>query len=189
MPRIEFECATNGILQSVRPHLSFDQVSDDFRVGLGLELMPLPLQFVLELQVVLDDPVVNDDDFPGAVAVGVGILLSWSTVSRPPGVADAVNAVGRIVAQRILEIHQLAGRTAKRNPLGADEGNSGGVVAAVFHAAQPVQQDRHDRFRADVSDDSAHMINSRVFPRPFEESLPCPMKFAFFRSTQPSMTD
>ena len=60
---------------------------------------------MLQLEIVLDDPVVNDDDSSRTVAVGVRILLGRSTVGRPPGVSDAVNSVGRIRAERIFEIH------------------------------------------------------------------------------------
>ena len=88
--------------------------------------------------------------------------------------ADAVHAIGRIVAQRVLEIDQLAGGTPKGNTLRADERNARGVVSPVFHAAQPIQQDGHDRFRADVSDDSAHTSQCAGFPASFRGVVALP---------------
>jgi hypothetical protein len=60
-------------------------------------------------------------------------------------VSDAIKAIDGIVAQRALEIHQLARGTAKRDAFRADECNPGGIVAAVLHASKPLEEDRHDR--------------------------------------------
>ena len=81
-------------------HLALDQVRDDLGVGFGLELVPLRLQLVLQLEVVLDDAVVDDDDAAGAVAVRMGVLFGRPAVRRPAGVADAVQAVDRLVRSR-----------------------------------------------------------------------------------------
>src|SRR5215510_5101754 len=43
-------------------HLALDEVGNDFRVGLGRERVSLLAQFLLQLEVVLDDAVVHDDD-------------------------------------------------------------------------------------------------------------------------------
>ena len=77
-------------------HLALDQVRDDLGVGFGLELVPLRLQLVLQLEVVLDDAVVHDDDAAGAVAVRVRVLLGRPAVRGPARVADAVQAVDRL---------------------------------------------------------------------------------------------
>ena len=139
-------------------HLALDEMRDDLGVGLGLEVVPLRLQLVLQLEVVLDDPVVDDDDAAGAVAVRVRVLFGGPAVRGPAGVADAVDAVDRLGADRVLEVDQLARRAAQRDALRADERHARGVVAAILHAAQAVQQHGHDRFRTDVSDDSAHKL-------------------------------
>ena len=70
MPRIELQRPADGVFEAVGLHFALDEVRDDFRVRFGLELVPLRLKLFFQLQVVLDDSVVNDDDRPGAVAVG-----------------------------------------------------------------------------------------------------------------------
>ena len=84
--------APHRVLEAVVLHLALDEVRDDFGVGLGDELVALPLQLLLQVEVVLDDAVVDDDDLAGAVAVRVRVLLGRPAVRRPARVADAVVA-------------------------------------------------------------------------------------------------
>ena len=78
----------------------------------------------------------------------------WPTPYRPS------TGSSRIAFSRLIELPR---RSPQRDALGADERHAGGVVAAVFHAPQAVEQHRDDRLRADVSDDSAHDVCSRSF--------------------------
>ena len=66
-----------------------DQVGDHLGVGLGGEAMPLGLQPLLDGEVVLDDPVVHDDEAARAVGMGMRVLVGRAAVGRPPRVADA----------------------------------------------------------------------------------------------------
>ena len=86
----------DGVLEAVVLHLALDEVRDDLGVGLGDELVSLPLQLLLQVEVVLDDAVVDDDDLAGAVAVRMGVLLGRPAVGRPARVADAVVAGDRL---------------------------------------------------------------------------------------------
>ena len=116
----------------------------------------------------------------GAVAVRVRVLFGRPAVRRPARVADAVEAVDRLVADGVLEVDQLPRRAPQRDALGADERHARRVVAAIFHAPQSFDEDGDDRFRADVSDDSAHR-------RFLLSSLRSWRRAPFLRSTQPSM--
>ena len=80
-----------------------DEMSDDLRVGLGFEPMPLLFELVLEVQVVLDDAVVDNDDLTGAVAVRVGVLFCWASVCRPAGVPDTIAPRDRLGANDFFE--------------------------------------------------------------------------------------
>ena len=71
------------ILEPVVLHLALDEVRDDLGVGLGDERVPLLLQLPLQIEVVLDDPVVDDDDAAGAVAVRMGVLLGRAVRASP----------------------------------------------------------------------------------------------------------
>ena len=128
--------------------------------------MPLGLQALLDGEVVLDDPVVHDDDPAMTIAMRMRVLFRRPAVRGPPRVADAVESFDRIDSDRLFEIRKLAGRPAQRNPLGADDRHSRGVVAAIFHAPQPLDEHGHNRLRTDVSNDSAHksVPGSRLFP-------------------------
>ena len=89
-----------------------DEVSDDFGVGFGDELVALRGEFALEVEVVFDDAVVDDDDAAGAVAMGMGVLFGGAAVGGPAGVADAEGAVERMLAQDFFEIAEFAGGAA-----------------------------------------------------------------------------
>ena len=169
----DLQRAAHRLLEAVVAHLALDQMRDDLGVGLGLELVALPLKLLLQLQVVLDDAVVHDDNPARAVAVRVGVLLGGTAVSGPSGMTDAVQPVNRLVADGDLEVGQLACRSAERDAFRADQRHARRVVAAIFHAPQAVEQDRHDGFRADVSDDSAHSFRTPT---------------TFFRRTRPLPT-
>ena len=67
-----------------------DQVRDDFRVGFSDELMPFGDQLVLQLQIILNDPVVHHHDFAAAIAMRMRVFLGRPSVRGPARVADPV---------------------------------------------------------------------------------------------------
>ena len=69
-------------------------------------------ELFFQLDIILDDSVVHDDDFAGAIAMRMGIFLGRAAVRGPARVADAVEAVQRRDADRFLEIAQLPGGAA-----------------------------------------------------------------------------
>lgn len=75
----------------------------------------------------------------------------------PAGVSDAEGASDGVVGDDRLKIAQLAGGAAELEAGGiAGDSNACGVIAAVFEATQAFDDDRNDRFRTNVSNDSAH---------------------------------
>ena len=133
-----------------------DQMRDDLGVGLGLEFVPGLLQPLLEREEVLDDAVVDDDDFPGAVAVRVGVVLVRLAVRGPARVAHAEGAVQRLLAEFRLEVAELPLGAHDLDAVAVDDGDPRAVVAAVLQFLQSADEHRHDVARADISDDSAH---------------------------------
>ena len=132
------------VLEPVVLHLALDQVRDDLRVRLGDERVPFLLELPLQIQVVLDDPVVDDDDAAGAVAVRMRVLLGRPAVRRPARVADAVIPFERIVA--ITSSSRASLPALRRSSIApvADDGDARRVVAAILEPPQPVDQDRDD---------------------------------------------
>ena len=98
---------------------------------------PSRCQVALEIEVVLDDAVVDDDDPAAAVAVGMGVFLGRPAVGGPARVADAVVALDRVGAQRVLEPRQLAGAPPQLDLAVAHHGDAGRIVAAVLSRRSP----------------------------------------------------
>ena len=140
--------------------LVFDEVGDDLGVGFGDELVALGDEGVLEGEVVFDDAVVDDDEGAGAVAVGVGVFFGGAAVGGPAGVADAEGAVDGGVGDDGFEVAELAGGAAEGEAFGATGyGDAGGVVAAVFEAAQAFNDDGDDGLGTNVTDNSTHRLS------------------------------
>ena len=66
-----------------------DQLGKDLCVGIGAELDEVAFQLGPQLRAVLDDPVEDDPDPTGGVAVRMSVPYRNRTVRRPTGVADA----------------------------------------------------------------------------------------------------
>ena len=104
-----------------------DEVSDDFCVGFGDELVSLSSEFAFEIEVVFDDTVVDHDDAAGAVTMGMGVLFSGAAVRGPARMPDAVSAIERIPGQNLFKILQLTRSTAylKESAAGTSYSDSG----------------------------------------------------------------
>src|SRR4051794_38146363 len=111
----------------------------------------------------------------------VGVLFRRSPVRGPPRMTHAVDAIDWFRADHVFEVGELPGRSPQLDPLGTDDRNASGVVAAVLHAAEAVDQDGYDWFRSDVTDNPAHTVAS-----PVGAAARAPAYF-FLRSTQPSL--
>ena len=133
------------------------QVSDDFGVGLGGELVAFFDELALQGKVVFDDAVVHDHDASGAVAMRMGILFRGTAVRGPARVADAVGAVERLQADDLFQVAQLAFGAANLQTVAiAAHRDSGGIVAAIFQPPQALDDDRDHPLLANVSHDAAH---------------------------------
>src|SRR5450756_2110144 len=151
--------ARGALEAAVRPHrLQFllHQVRHNLGVRLGDELVALTLQFVLQLEVVLDDAVVDDDDAARAVAVRVGVLLGGPAVRGPPRVADAVLPFERLRPDDILEAGQLAGASPQVDRALPHHRDARRIVPAILEPPQAVDEYRDNRFGSDVTDNAAH---------------------------------
>ncbi len=146
----------------VRGHveLVFDQVGDDLGVGLGDELVAFDDEGAFEGEVVFDDAVVDDDESAAAVAVGMGVFFGGAAVGGPAGMADAEGAVEGRIGDGDFEIAELSWGAAQGKTFGTTGyGDAGGVVAAVFEAAEAFNNDGDDRLRSDVTNDSTHRLS------------------------------
>ena len=130
--------ATHGVFEPIVAHLALDEVRHDFRVGLGDEAVTFLLELSLQIEIVLDDPVVHHDDLPCAVAVRVRIFFSRPAVCRPSCVANSVIALERVDGQHLFEAEgKLSGAAPQLNRAIADNRHPRGVVAAVSSRRNP----------------------------------------------------
>ena len=63
-------------------------MDDRFGVGFALERVSLRLQFLAQLEEILDNAVVNDDEVAAAITVGMGVNGIRLAVRGPAGVPN-----------------------------------------------------------------------------------------------------
>ena len=140
-----------------------DQMNGDLGVGVAGELDTGGFQFVAKHGKILDDPVVHHRKLAGGITVRVRIAVGGPAVGSPPGVPNPGGPAqrGRIsLGEGSLQIGQPAGPAANRQPaVAVQNGNPRGVVAAVLHAAQCVDNDIPRRTMPDVRHDSTHDLS------------------------------
>jgi hypothetical protein len=136
-------------------------VCDDFGVGFCGEAMAFLGEFLLKRNVVLDDAIVNDNNFPAAVAMRVGVLFGGAAMSGPTGVSDTVCSVEGFQPDYFFEIAQLAfGSPNLKTFTVAANCDSGRVIPTVFKSPQTIKNDGNHPLFANITHDSAHANDS-----------------------------
>lgn len=140
--------------------LTGQQVDGHLAVGLAGELHPGAFQFVAQHREVLDDAVVHHGELAVRVAVRVGVVVGGTAMGGPAGVAQPgpPGQQGRIRGGQFgFQVGQPAGTAPDGQlPDPVDDGDSRGVIAAVLHATQGLDDDVASRALPDVADDSTH---------------------------------
>src|SRR5258705_373572 len=102
----------------------------------------------------------HDGNGAGLIEMRMGVLIGRWTVSSPAGMPDADLAENAVFLQEIGEtLVDLAFLFVDAQFAAVENGQAGAVVTAVFKAAQPLENDRGGDSFADVSNNSAHLIN------------------------------
>src|SRR5690606_29548376 len=131
------------------------QVGDYFGVGFRGEVVAQLLELLTQLVVVFDDAVVDYGQPFGHM--GVGVVFGRFAVGGPAGVGDAQVAVDGFFLQGIFQLDDLAdGAGAFDAVAGGQDGDAGGVIAAVFEATQAFYEDGGDVAFGDGAYYSAH---------------------------------
>src|SRR5271155_1942848 len=119
--------------------------------------MPFGNQLMFQFEVILNNSVVNHHNLAAAIAMRMRILFRRTPMCGPARVPDPVNAFQRRRANGFFQIVQLARRAANLQlAVLLHHRNSGGIIAAIFQALQPLQNQRHHGLGANVADNSAH---------------------------------
>ena len=142
-------------LDEVALVVPLDEVRDGLGVGLGGELVAFGEEALLQLAVVLDDPVQHDRQRLGSQPVSGCAFSSVTRRASPSACARARSSTGRIL-RRAASGCRAARLRARRRAHPPRAARARGVVAAVLEALEPLQQQRLALPRPDVSDDPAH---------------------------------
>jgi hypothetical protein len=141
----------------------FHQMGDDLCIGFRGEFMPFLGKLSLQGEIVFHDSIVDNHNFPGAVAVGMGILFARTPMSGPARMTYSVSAVAieGLKADDLFQVPQLAFCPAYLQafvlPVSvAGDGNAGGIVSAIFKTPQPINNYGNDTLFAYVTDNSTH---------------------------------
>ena len=134
-----------------------DQVRQHFGVGFRLEHRASGKQCLPQVGCVLDDAVVNQRDPSRHVGMRVRVGRGRRTMRGPPGVPNTEVPLRCLVFTEFTGQHaELAGSLSHRESTAVDNGNTRGVVAAVFHAPESFHQDRGRFPRSYVSHNATH---------------------------------
>ena len=134
-------------------------MGDDLGIRVGCEGIAFGFEFRTQRLEVLDDAVVHQADAPiGKVRMGVPV--AGHAVGRPAGVGDADTSFDGLAMQLGGEFAHLAGPLAQGHVrlAGRHDGDARGVVAPVFEALQPLEQDGRYVAVGDGADDAAHQF-------------------------------
>src|SRR6476661_1541795 len=134
-----------------------------FSIGVGSELVTaFALQLFAQRRIIFDHAVVHQRDFSTLVKMRMRIFVGHFSMSSPARVADAVLPAGRFLGHESGQVRDPSGTLARFDLLPVYDGNAGGVVAAIFEAAQAVQKYGRSFCAADISDNSTHNLRRGI---------------------------
>ena len=136
-----------------------DQMGDHLGIGRRLEDVSLALEALFDGLEVLDDAVMDQGQRAVAAHMGVCVNIAGGSVGSPAGVADADMAGDRVCGQEGFEpVDSAGGFDDGELAVGRDGGHAGAVVAAVFQAVEPHEQEFGCIARSNIPNDPAHRL-------------------------------
>ena len=133
-----------------------DEVAKDLRVRLGLEGIALGQEKLLHRAVVLDDPVVDEDDLAVAAEMGVGIRIGHPAMGRPPRMAHAEGSVQGRLRHFLLQVGDAADFFDDAEGPVLQDRDAGRIVTAVLEPLESLQDEGRRFLFTHVADDAAH---------------------------------
>ena len=99
------------------------------------------------------------DDGRSVGGMGMGVGFVWPSVGGPAGMADANGAADGIVVQQRLQVFQLALGAAALDVSVYQGSDTRRIIATVFQALEPLQQQVRRLPAADDADNPAHTVS------------------------------
>ena len=119
-----------------------EQCCGNFSVRLGEEAVAVRHECGLERGIVFNDAVVDHGKLAAGHHVRVRVGVRGPAMGGPPGVTNPRHGSReRVHLKFVQELGKLAAFLAHFDAVCRDQGHSGGVVAPVFQASQPLHQD------------------------------------------------
>ena len=148
-------------------------MGDDLGIGRRLEDVSLGLEALLDGLKVLDHAVMDQSQRVVSAQMRVCVNIAGGSVGSPTGVADADMAGDRVGGQKGFEpVDSAGGLDDGEFAAGRDGGHAGAVVAAVFQAVEPDEQEFGCVARSNISNDPAHrfwlLYKTRLAARRFD---------------------
>ncbi len=132
-----------------------DEVDEYFGVRIRMEYVALLLQVCLQRSVVLNDAIVDKGNPLRGRVVRMGVHIVGLAVGSPAGVAHAHGGVRVFGSQKIFELRYFAFLLIHAQRA-VEQGHTGRVVAAVFEAVQPFENNWTGLPMAQIRYDAAH---------------------------------
>src|SRR5947209_2313031 len=109
----------------------------------------------------------DNHNFPGAVAVRMGIFFAGTPVRGPARVANSIGAIEGPEPDDLFQVAQLAFSAPylQRVSVAAavpSHSNAGGIISAIFKPPQPLNNHRNNALLAYITDNSTHRIPTRT---------------------------
>ncbi len=131
-------------------------MSDDLGVGLAAQDVPGEREFLAQLEIVLDDPVVHHRDAPRTIHVGMGVLLAWPPVGGPAGMTDPHRAGDGTRRDGLGQVDQLADAAHHIDRAAVHDRYACRVISPVLETGKPAEQHVARLTMSYVADYSAH---------------------------------
>jgi len=139
-------------------------MSENFRVSFSRIIVVAVLdQLLLERVIIFDHAIVDESDLAARIEMGMRIFVVHLAMRGPAGVADAIGARGRLLRHEFGEISDAPRTFARLDLVVADNGDTGGIVAAIFKPAEPIEKNGR-RFRPTDVPTIPHIVKEKAEP-------------------------
>ena len=127
-------------------------------IGVAFKSAAAVYKLVSKLRKVFDNSVVHNGKATVRAHMRVGVYIVGHTVGCPTGVADTGIALNRFAAfDFFAEIFYFAGGFYHRNSLAAHNGDSCGIITAIFKLFKSFNYHRNGAVTSGKADNSTHI--------------------------------
>src|SRR5207249_3966268 len=135
----------------------FEEMRYNLGVGFGGELVALFDELPLQSEIILDDPVMRNNDAPSAIAMGMSILFRWPSVGGGARMPEPELLRCGLSPEQRPGIFPFAGTPPDAALVVFDCCDSSRVVPAGLQRLWPSHDDRNRITWPDVAENPTHL--------------------------------